>query len=116
MNDKQFNEVVDRQFSLCREILKEKSIEYTDGYVDKLRQFKAAASLESSNPKAALFGMLTKHLCSLADMCADGDAPIYKWDEKITDSINYLLLLRALVEEDVIAEGGYEKVNTEIRP
>ena len=30
-----------------------------------------------------------------------GTYPLEKWDEKISDSINYLLILRAIVEEGV---------------
>ena len=49
----------------------------------------------------ALAGMLAKHIVSLYDMCfADGmsfDAGT--WDEKITDSLNYLFLLKAIVKE-----------------
>ena len=45
--------------------------------------------------------MLEKHIVSLYDMfCADGvicDAGT--WDEKITDSLNYLFLLKAIVKE-----------------
>ncbi len=44
--------------------------------------------------------MLAKHIVSLYDMCfADGvsfDAGT--WDEKITDSLNYLFLLKAIVK------------------
>ena len=46
--------------------------------------------------------MLVKHIVSLYDMYfADGmsfDAGT--WDEKITDSLNYLFLLKAIVKED----------------
>ena len=44
---------------------------------------------------------LSRHIVSLYDMCfADGmsfDAGT--WDEKITDSLNYLFLLKAIVKE-----------------
>ena len=44
--------------------------------------------------------MLAKHLVSIADMVgARKDYPQETWDEKITDSINYLLILRAVVAE-----------------
>ena len=46
-------------------------------------------------------GMLSKHLISVSDMCTDDKSfPNEQWDEKITDSINYLLILRAIVEEE----------------
>ena len=44
--------------------------------------------------------MMAKHTVSVYDMCNIGDNyPLELWSEKITDSINYLILLRALVEE-----------------
>ena len=68
---------------------------------DRLAHFKKAAAIMSTTPKAALLGMLSKHIVSVSDMCTDNrNYPIEKWDEKITDSINYLLILRAIVEEE----------------
>lgn len=45
--------------------------------------------------------MLAKHIVSLYDMCFDDGASydISTWDEKITDSLNYLFLLKAIVKE-----------------
>lgn len=44
--------------------------------------------------------MLAKHIVSLYDMCFAG-VPFEErvWDEKITDSLNYLFLLKALIKE-----------------
>jgi hypothetical protein len=48
--------------------------------------------------KAALMGMLSKHLISVLDMCMDKQQySKEQWDEKITDSINYFLILREIV-------------------
>ena len=73
----------------------------TQGDTDRLGAFKAAAALQHTTPERALAGMLAKHIVSLYDMCfADGmsfDAGT--WDEKITDSLNYLFLLKAIVKE-----------------
>lgn len=44
--------------------------------------------------------MMSKHTVSVYDMCNSGeDYPIELWEEKITDSINYFLLLSIAVEE-----------------
>ena len=68
---------------------------------DRLGHFKKAATLMNTTPKAALLGMFSKHIISVSDMCMDDQPqPVEKWNEKITDSINYLLILRALVEEE----------------
>lgn len=55
--------------------------------------------------QAALMGMLSKHLISVSDMCMDGQQYSKKqWGEKITDSINYFLILCAIVEEELNGE------------
>ena len=44
-------------------------------------------------------GMLSKHLISVSDMCMDEQQySKEQWDEKITDCINYFLILRAIVD------------------
>lgn len=101
ITQKEVNAVFDGQVALCREILQKKTKEYTGGDTDRLGAFKAAAALQHTTPERALAGMLAKHIVSLYDMCfADGmsfDADT--WDEKITDSLNYLFLLKAIVKE-----------------
>ena len=100
MTSADFSKVMTAQFTYCEKLLANKSEEYADDR-DRLRHFKKAAAMTETDPKAALFGMLLKHLVSLSDMCTDWKAyPIDRWSEKITDSINYLVLLRALVEEE----------------
>lgn len=126
-----FNNVVNAQTEKCLSLLCSKGLEYApdaatkseesgrlieqpNGQIafgckvapvfevkDRLAHFKKAAAIMSTTPKAALLGMLSKHIVSVSDMCTDSrDYPIEKWDEKITDSINYLLILRAIVEEE----------------
>ena len=46
--------------------------------------------------------MMAKHTVSIYDMCNSGQKyPIELWNEKITDHINYLLLLRAIIEDEI---------------
>lgn len=95
------NAVFVEQVRRCADILLKKTKEYTGDDTDRLGAFKAAAALQHTTPERALAGMLAKHIVSLYDMCfADGvsfDAGT--WDEKITDSLNYLFLLKAIVKE-----------------
>lgn len=95
------NAVFVEQVRRCADILLKKTKEYTGDDTDRLGAFKAAAALQHTTPERALAGMLAKHIVSLYDMCfADGvsfDADT--WDEKITDSLNYLFLLKAIVKE-----------------
>lgn len=52
----------------------------------------------------ALGGMMVKHTVSLYDLINDTEAgldvPMELWQEKITDSINYLYLLWALLKDN----------------
>ena len=46
--------------------------------------------------------MMSKHIISIYDMCFS-EQTIYDqsiWNEKITDTLNYLFLLNALVREE----------------
>ena len=105
MNDKQLDEVMTEQFEICRFMMGQKSQEYTEEDPDKLSAFKAAAALQGITPQAALMGMQAKHLVSLADMCVSGKRYTQeRWNEKITDAMNYLLLLRAIITEQIWQE------------
>ena len=104
MLQEEFNNIVTNQMKKCWETLFNKGNEYSV-QDDRLLHFKKAAAFMDSTPKAALFGMLAKHLISLSDMCMDKRKhPKEVWSEKITDSINYLLILAAIVEEEQIEQ------------
>lgn len=101
ITQKEVNAVFDEQVQLCADILQKKTKEYTGDDTDRLGAFKAAAALQHTTPERALAGMLAKHIVSLYDMCFDSDTDydISTWNEKITDSLNYLFLLKAIVKE-----------------
>jgi len=83
--------------------LQRKTKEYTGDNADRLSAFKTAAALQSCSPQQALAGMMAKHIVSLYDMCfAEGMSfSLDIWNEKITDSLNYLFLLKAIVKEEL---------------
>jgi len=100
MDSKTFEKLTDEQFDRCRDILCTKATEYATE--DRLHNFHVAAELRGCTPEQALAGMMAKHTVSVYDMCESGEQyPIELWQEKITDSINYLLLLNAMVREKV---------------
>lgn len=100
MTQDRFETVVEEQLAITRELLITKGREYSpDG--DRLEVFRKAACLQSETPKQALCGMLAKHVVSVYDMCMSNQKfSEDRWTEKITDSINYLLLLKAAVLEE----------------
>lgn len=106
MNQENFDGVITDQLNRCKQLLLSKGKEYAENKVDRLHTFKRAASLQGINPERALLGMLTKHVISIYDMCAVPEKyDEVLWDEKITDAINYLLLLRAVVDERLACLG-----------
>ena len=101
ITQKEVNAVFDEQVKRCAGILQQKTKEYTGDDTDRLGAFKAAAALQHTTPERALAGMLAKHIVSLYDMCF-ADSVSYEEsvrDEKITDSLDYLFLLKAVVKE-----------------
>ena len=102
MTQEEFNVVFELQMRKCSDILAHKKKEYTGDNLDRLSAFKIAAALQNCDPKAALAGMMSKHVVSLYDMCYSSllHFDMDQWDEKITDCINYLILLKALVKEE----------------
>lgn len=102
MTNQEFNEIAEKQIAKCMDLLGLKGNEYDTDSNDRLHVFKVAAKLQHESPMQALAGMMVKHTVSIYDMCAEGEHSIGKWEEKISDSINYLLLLKAMVVENAI--------------
>lgn len=101
MTNADFEKIIKEQLAYCESLLTFKGKEYDSDSDDRLHSFKTAAKLQGITPKQALAGMLAKHTISIFDMCQDKDNyPPDKWREKITDHINYLLLLWAMVIEE----------------
>lgn len=92
-----------------------KSAEYARGD-DKLHNFYRAAAVLASTPLECLQGMKLKHDVSILDMLDDEYTgkrlhDREKWEEKIGDDINYLILMLALLYEKygwTIPESGVE--------
>lgn len=103
MTGERFNGILKNTISRCMGVLTAKSEEYASD-CDRLHNFKVAAELQGVTPITALAGMMAKHTVSVYDLVAHFELGFAVsrelWDEKIGDSINYLLLLTALLEEE----------------
>ena len=101
INTENFNKIIHEQIERCEATLCKKADEYATD--DRLHNFKVAAGLQDCLPTTALGGMMCKHTVSVYDMLRgleEGKSyPLELWDEKIGDSINYLLPLAAAVRE-----------------
>ena len=107
MNHKDFDMLVKKRFVSCLKLLQNKSDEYSRGY-DKLHNFKKAARSRNITPERARDGMMLKHLVSIDDIINDidqGKLPTRQTlNDKISDTINYLVLLEAMITERIEEE------------
>ena len=111
MNHKEFNDVVTKELDYVRELLCSKSKEYDFGE-DRFHSFKVGGQLQGISQEKCLLGYLTKHIISIYDMCGKVEEFSFeKFQEKITDYINYGLLLLGMIQEEKNKEN--EAVKTE---
>jgi hypothetical protein len=104
MNRKDFEKVVENRITLIRKVLSAKGKEYaSETDKDRLGNFKRGSKLLGIIPEKVLTAYKAKHDISIMDMIDDidkGKIPSKELlQEKIGDSINYLILLEALVLE-----------------
>lgn len=104
MTDKEFLLLLERRLTLTSNVLGKKAGEYARGD-DRLHNFKRVSEIKRITPAAACIDGFCKHLVSILDMVDDLDRGKRwtrdMWEEKVGDAINYLILLEALVKEDI---------------
>ena len=100
-----FNKAVEEQYKICRAVLDKKSKEYAPKE-DRLSAFKTAAAVMHKTPLQALSGQMSKHSVSLFEMVELNHDynDMALWQEKLTDSINYLFLMKALLLDEQASE------------
>lgn len=101
MNSEQFNKIIRYRIDKIQSVLTAKADEYARG--DRLSNFKQIAKLMNTTPEKVLGGLVAKHIVALYDFIDDLDRNLLqdysRWDEKIGDIINYMVLLDALIED-----------------
>ena len=110
MTPEHFDWAVERRIRKIRAVLSNKGKEYASE-TDRMHNFKVAARFDGSTPERALWGMLLKHLVSVKDQVdaldrlpVDHMPDLPRWQEKLGDAINYLVLLEGLIWERVDRE------------
>ena len=103
MKAEQFDKILDQQIDSIRKVLASKRAEYAPTEDDRLHNFRKAAALTGQSLAGAAFGMAMKHIVSVADIVEQADRgntqSMEMLDEKIGDSINYLILIKACLIE-----------------
>lgn len=113
MEIKEFNSMLENRLTSTRDVLIRKKKEYAPG-ADRLEQFKNAGTYLQTSPEFACLAFATKHLTSLRDLVLglstiveeDKAKAIELVDEKIGDTIAYMVLLEGLLKERIeLTEG-----------
>jgi len=134
----EFNKIVEIRCKRIQRVLSNKEKEYATGN-DRFHNFRVAAEIIDCTPPQALLGMMSKHIYSVIDMLvAQGiDTTLFEilikdivtatkdiekdasekgrsmtfeyLDEKIGDTINYLILLEGLMRTYIEYNTGKEE-------
>lgn len=109
MKTERFEKIIEHRLKVCTDTLIVKAKEYVKNE-DRLHNFRVAANTGGNSIKskeAALWGMANKHLVSVIDIVDDCNKDLnyipstYLIEEKITDMINYVLLLECCLQDRV---------------
>jgi len=100
-NVEQFNEVLQQRLDKIQQILFVKGREYASN-TSRYHNFEVAARFTDTSKEKALVGMMLKHWVSVLDLVeiatlSPERLSIEQVDEKIGDSINYLILLEGML-------------------
>jgi hypothetical protein len=107
-----WDEILHARITSIQATLTTKAKEYSSNK-DRLYVFNRAAEIAETTPAKALLGMMLKHWVSVLDLIEDEDYVLQDLNayealinEKIGDSINYLILLEAILKEPL-----YERIS-----
>ena len=102
MNTKDFENVLEEALADIKGTLDVKAGQYSNGE-DRLSNFKRAAATLQQSPQRALIGMMQKYDTAIVDMIEALESgklfALERWREILTDSINYRILLLAMMVE-----------------
>jgi 7-cyano-7-deazaguanine synthase in queuosine biosynthesis len=91
------------RFTEEMEIMNSKGKEYTISDEDKLKNFKSIAERIGISPEKVIMVYLLKHFDSICNYILTNEVYSEPIDGRIMDARNYLLLLQALISEQVIS-------------
>lgn len=97
MTKEDFFTFADTETKYAIEVLNKKS-SYNNPK-DYFSYFDRVAALLGTSREEALFALMSKHIISIADLCKNQEVDFSIWQEKLTDTINYLILLGAMEKE-----------------
>jgi len=110
MTEQKFNDIVQQQIQECLELLKAKGLDYADKEVDALSNFKTQADILKVSPLIVWAVYFNKHVISILKHVRGEELATEGVEGRIADAINYLILLRALIEESKTGKSGWSRL------
>jgi len=98
-----FNNIVTMRMEVVKKTLIGKAKEYANDE-ERFANFKAVAAMNNQTPEEALWGMVSKHVISVRDMCKGGKVTQELINEKIGDWITYGFLMEGIFAEKLYKE------------
>ena len=104
LSNDMFDKYLERRLDEIKRVLGVKAKEYVRNS-DRLHNFNVGAIINGTSPFNALAGMLLKHEVSIKDIIQDAhnckEISVAMIEEKLGDGINYLILLEAMLKNQV---------------
>jgi len=100
MTAKEFESLVNKRFQYCKEVLINKGNDYAPDTKDRLSNFREIAKRTVLNPLDIWTVLFEKHILSIETYMSKRNLESESIEDRITDTINYLLLGEALILED----------------
>ena len=106
MTNEEFEIVLNERLADTKQRLASKAGEYASGN-NRMHNFEASGRMNDESREKALWGMMSKQIVAVKDMVdmVENDdidnIELFQIDEKIGDTINYLILLEAMLIERV---------------
>jgi hypothetical protein len=112
MHADRFHGILNSQIERTIKMLGNKADEYADDR-DRLHNFRVISALQGIPLHQAVVNLMAKHTVSIFDL-SQSIKPVSEemWNEKITDHINYLILLQAALAEERDDETNIEEGST----
>ena len=96
LSERELEKLIEERIQTCKRVLLKKSEEYSSES-DRMRNFNTAGRMLGMPPYRVAFMYMMKHFESVYEIVVnDRPATPSVWEEKITDLINYLLLIDAM--------------------
>jgi hypothetical protein len=111
MTNVDFYNLMEGTFKECLSLAKRKGLDYTKGSPDALANFKEGGHALSVDPKVVCWVFMNKHYQAITNFVrTNGQSQSEPIDGRIDDMINYLVLMKGIIHEQI----EFEKAKAEL--